>query len=127
MNGARMWFRIFLPHYRLILDALVAAVLLTVLRLTAAFFIQALVDSVFVHGHNPALTWLGLGALLVTLARAGSFHLRSCLLAHLSRRIKAETVPGYHRRPLGLPFAFAHAAGVMLQGFCAMAHCRGGL
>ena len=98
-----MWYRVLLPHHHLILDALVAAVLLAILGLTSSFFIQALVDSVFVLGRKPALNWLGLGMLLVMLARAGFFGLRSHLLAHLSRRIEAETVIGYHRRPQGLP------------------------
>src|SRR6266850_7415909 len=50
-----------LPHRRLCLDALIAAVLLTVLGLTSSFFIQALVDFVFILGRKPALNWLGLG------------------------------------------------------------------
>jgi ABC-type bacteriocin/lantibiotic exporter with double-glycine peptidase domain len=58
-----------MPHRRLILDAFIAAVLLTILSLTS-FFIQVLVDSVFVLGRKSALNWLGLGMLLVTLARA---------------------------------------------------------
>src|SRR5262245_61353266 len=93
-----------LPHSRLFLDALAAAVLMTVLGLTSSFFIQALVDFVFVLGRKPALNWLGLGMLLVTLARAGFFGLRSHLVAHLSHRIEAETIPGLHRHLPGLPF-----------------------
>lgn len=95
-----------LPHSRLFLDALFAAVLMTILGLTSSFFIQALVDVVFVLGRKPALNWLGLGMLLVTLARAVFQGLRSCLLARLSQRIDAETVLGYHRHLLGLPLAF---------------------
>src|SRR5882762_3445395 len=98
-----MLYRTLLPHQRLILDALLAAVLLTILGPTSSFFIQVLVDSVFVLGHKPTLNWLGLGMLLVTLARAGFSGLRSYLLAHLSQRIDAETVLSYHRHLLGLP------------------------
>src|SRR5712691_10833372 len=76
-----------LPHHRLFLDALLAAVLMTILGLTSSFFIQALVDFVFVLGRTPALNWLGLGMLLVTLARVSLLGLRSYLLAHLSYRI----------------------------------------
>jgi hypothetical protein len=98
-----MWYHAFLPHHRLILDVLVAAVLLTILGLTSSIFIQALVDPVFVRGRNPALNCLGSGMLLVTLARASVFDLRSHLLPHLSQRIDAEAVPGYHRYLPGLP------------------------
>ena len=95
-----------LPHHRLFLDALIAAVLMTILGLTSSFFIQALVDVVFVLGRTPTLNWLGLGMLFVTLARAGFLELRSYLLAHLSQRIDAETVLNYHRHLLGLPLTF---------------------
>jgi ATP-binding cassette subfamily B protein len=94
------------PYRHLFLDALIAAVLMTILGLTSSFFIQALVDFVFVLGRKPALNWLGLGMLLVSLARVGFLGLRSCLLAHLSQRIDADTVLGYHRHLLGLPLFF---------------------
>jgi ATP-binding cassette, subfamily C, bacteriocin exporter len=105
-SSLRYLFSILLPHYHLFLDALIAAVLLTILGLTSSFFIQALVDFVFVLGRTPTLNWLGLGMLLVTLARAGFLALRSHLLTHLSQRIDAETVLGYHRHLLGLPLTF---------------------
>ena len=92
-----MRYRIFQPHSRLILDALIAAVLLTILGLTSSFFIQALVDSVFVLEQKPALIFLGLGV----------FGPRSHLLAHLSRRIHAGTVLGYRRHLRGLPYRYA--------------------
>ncbi len=102
-------FCLLLPHYRLFLGALTAAVLITILSLTSSFFIQALVDVVFVLGRTPPLNWLGLGMLVVTLARAGFLELRSYLLAHLSQRIDAETVLNYHRHLLGLPLTFFYS------------------
>ena len=108
-SSFRRLFLLLLPHYRLFLDALIAAVLMTILGLTSSFFIQALVDFVFVLGRTPALNWLGLGMLLVTLARAGFLGLRSYLLAHLCQRIDADTVLGYHRHLLGLPLTFFYS------------------
>jgi hypothetical protein len=98
------------PQHHLTLDARVAAVLMTIFGLSSSFFIQALADFVVVRGQIPALSWLGLGMLLVTLARAGFFAPRSRLLAYLSRRINAEAVRGYHRHLPGLPqtFLFSH-------------------
>jgi ATP-binding cassette subfamily B protein len=95
-----------LPHHRLFLDAPIAAVLVTLLGLTSSFFIQALVDFVFVLGRIPALNWLGLGMLLVSLARVSFLGLRPYPLAHLNQRVDAETMPGYHRHLLGLPLTF---------------------
>jgi len=97
---------VLLPHRRLFLDALLAAVLMTLLSLTTSFFIQALVDFVFVLGRKPALNWLTLGMLVVLFARTAFQAMRAYLLAHLSLRIDAETVMGFHRHLLGLPLAF---------------------
>src|SRR3989442_6024055 len=107
ISCAVMRYRVLLPQQHLILDALFAAVLLTILGLTSSIFIQALVDSVFVLGQKPAFNCLGLGMLLVSLARAGFFAPRSYLSTHLRRRIDAETVIGYHRHLLGLPLTFS--------------------
>ena len=105
------------PHRYLFLDASIAAVLMTILGITSSFFIQALVDFVFVLGRKPALNWLGLGMLLVSLARGCFLGLRSYLLAHLSQRIDADTMLGYHRHLLGLPLTFFYSrrAGEILS------------
>jgi multidrug efflux pump subunit AcrA (membrane-fusion protein) len=92
-----MRYRIFQPQSRLILDAFVAAVLLTILGLTSSFFIQVLVDCVFVHQQKLSSIWLGLSV----------FGLRSHLFAHLSRGIHAGTVLGYRRHLRGLPYKYA--------------------
>jgi len=102
-----MSYRFLSPH-SLILDVFVAAVLLTILGLTLFFFIQALVDYVFVRGRKPAF--------------------RSCLLPRLSQRTKAERVLGRHSYPLGLPLnvslndsrifcALAIILGVTVSGY----------
>jgi ATP-binding cassette subfamily B protein len=95
-----------LPHYPLFLDACLAAVSMTILGLASSYFIQVLVDSVLVQGQTPALNKLALGMLAVTLSRAGFLAVRTRLLAHLSLRIDAETMLGYHRHLLGLPLSF---------------------
>jgi ATP-binding cassette subfamily B protein len=82
---------------------------MTFLGLTSSFFIQALVDFVFVLGRIPALNWLGLGMLLVSLARVSFLGLRSYPLAHLNQRVDAETMHGYHRHLLGLPLTFFYS------------------
>lgn len=74
------------PYHHLFLDALIAAVLMMVLGLTCSFFIQALVDFVFVLGRKPSS--------------------KSYLLARLNQRIDADTVSGRHRHLLGLPLTF---------------------
>ena len=93
-------------HRKLFLDALIAAVLMTVLALSSAFFIQVLVDFVIPSRSAATLNWLGIGMLLVLIIRAGLLALRSYLLAHFGQRIDAEIVLGYHHHVLGLPLGF---------------------
>src|SRR5262249_35732155 len=95
-----------LPHRRLFLDVLLAAVLMTILGLALSFFIQALVDVVFVVWQKPALNWFSLGMLIVLVARPAFLALRTYLLTHLSQNIDADTVLGYNRHLLGLPLTF---------------------
>lgn len=91
-----MRYRASLPDHRLILDALTAAVLLTILGLTYSTLIQALVDPIFVLGRTPALHQL----------RSASLDLGPCLLARLSRGTIVETEICSHRYLRGLPLAF---------------------
>ena len=82
---------------------------MTFLGLSSSFFIQALVDFVFVLGRAPALNWLGLGMLLVMIARIAFLALRSHLLAQLGMKIDAQTILGYHRHLLALPLSFFYS------------------
>ena len=96
-------------HRKLFANAVLAAVLMTILGLSSSFFIQALVDFVFVFERESTLNWLSLGMLLVLLARVAFLGLRAYLLAHLSRRIDTDIVLGYHDHLLGLPLEFFSA------------------
>jgi ATP-binding cassette subfamily B protein len=93
-------------HRKLFLDALAAAVTMTLLALATAFFIQVLVDFVVPSKRTATLNWLGLGMLLVLLTRAVLMALRGYLLAHLGQRIDAEVILAYHHHVLGLPLGF---------------------
>jgi hypothetical protein len=99
-----MRYRIPLPQHHLILDAFVAAVLLTILRLASSLLIQALLDSVFILGRKPTP--------------------RSHQLAHLSRRTTAETIGEGDRRPRGLLRVFRLTKPLALT-FMALAAAAG--
>jgi ATP-binding cassette, subfamily C, bacteriocin exporter len=90
----------------LVLDALSAAVLVTILGLASSFFIQTLVDDVIVLGQTHALNWLGLGMLAVVSTRTAFLGLRTHLLTQISQRIEADVVMRYHVHLLGLPLSF---------------------
>jgi ATP-binding cassette subfamily B protein len=94
------------PQQHLILDALSAAALVTILGLASSFFIQALVDDVIVLGQKHTLNWLGLGMLAVVLSRTAFLGLRTHLLTQISQRIDADVVRGYYLHLLGLPLPF---------------------
>src|SRR5579884_1257785 len=64
-------YNVFYPVRHLLLDVVMAAVLITILGLSSSLFIQDLIDFVLVSGRKPTLEWLGLGLLVVLLARSG--------------------------------------------------------
>jgi ATP-binding cassette subfamily B protein len=82
------------------------ALLLTLLGVATAYFIQHLVDSVLVRQETGLLNALGAGMVLVVAFRTLFGGLRQYLLAHVSRRIDLTLVANYARHLLGLPLSY---------------------
>ena len=99
--GMLLW-----PHRRIVFEAFLAAVLLTLLGLSTSFYIQHLVDSVLVHGRARLLNALGIGMLAIVGFRTLFQVLRSYLLVHLSRKLDLTLMSDYMRHVLTLPISF---------------------
>lgn len=87
-------------------EAALAAVLLMVLGLGTAVYIQALLDSALALRSVQTLHLLGVAMLIVILARAVLGVLRSYFLVHVGQRIYACLYTGYYRHLLRLPVQF---------------------
>lgn len=102
---------------------------MAILGVSSAFFIQALGDFVFINGRDPTLNWLKLGMLPVLLARVTFLGLRAYPLSHLTQRVDAENMRGYHHDLLGLPAGFlfdtAHRRNPVASERCCKNPCSG--
>lgn len=93
-------------HTGVMVEAILCAILMTVLGLSTSYFVQHLVDSVLVRGEARLLNALGAGMVLVIVFRALFGVLRQVLLTHVGRKIDLGLISGYMRHVLALPVGF---------------------
>jgi len=94
------------PQTPLLLEAFAAALVMTALGLSTAFFLQHLIDSVLVHGEWRLLHALAIGMLAVLLLRTLFAVLREVILIHVGRKVDLALISGYTRHLLRLPLSF---------------------
>lgn len=105
-SPARRFFRLLDAHRSILVEAVVCAVLMTLLGLSTSYFVQHLVDSVLVRGETRLLNALGVGMGAVLVFRMLFGVLRQYLLAHVGRKIDLSLIAGYTRHVLSLPMNF---------------------
>jgi ATP-binding cassette subfamily B protein len=93
-------------HTGLLAEAVVCAILMTVLGVSTSYFVQHLVDSVLVRQEVRLLNALGVGMVLVVVFRTLFGLLRQYLLAHVGRKVDLGLIAGYMRHILALPMNF---------------------
>lgn len=117
MNRWERLGRLLRTRLSLLLEALLAAFLMTLLALGSSLFVQVLVDVVLTRHKPSLLNVLALGMVLLICFRAAFGLLRQYLLIHLSQRIDVELVLGFYRHVLTLPMQFfrKHQVGEILS------------
>jgi ATP-binding cassette subfamily B protein len=101
----RLW-RLLVPHRILYLQALLGAILTTVLGLGTSIYVQKIVDSVIPDGDRPLLNLLALGMVASVILRTVLGLLQSTLSLQTAQRIDAALVLGYYEHLLRLPQTF---------------------
>ncbi|MFW5883834.1 MAG: peptidase domain-containing ABC transporter, partial [Verrucomicrobiota bacterium] len=94
------------PHRRLVLQSFVGAVMMTILGLATAFFVEQLIDRVLPQGDRRLLMLLGFGMVAVLLVRAAMGWLQGRLALRLAEEVDASLVAGYYRHLMRLPQSF---------------------
>jgi ATP-binding cassette, subfamily C, bacteriocin exporter len=93
-------------HTPVLVEAVLCALLMTLLGVATSYFIQHLVDSVLVRNEGKLLNALGVGMALVLLFRTLFGALRQYFLAHVGRKVDLALISGYSRHLLRLPLNF---------------------
>jgi ATP-binding cassette, subfamily C, bacteriocin exporter len=102
----RRFIRLLTAHRGILMEAVVCAVVMTLLGLSTSYFVQHLVDSVLVRGETRLLNALGVGMAAVLIFRTLFGILRQYLLAYVGRKIDLSLISGYTRHVLSLPMNF---------------------
>jgi len=93
-------------HMSIVLEAVVCAILMTLLGVATSYYVQHLVDSVLVRHETRLLHALGIGMVIIIVFRTLLGALRQYLLAHIGRKIDLALISGFARHLLGLPLKF---------------------
>ncbi len=94
------------PHRGTMLQALAGAVLYTVLGLSTAVYLRAIVDHVIPGGNQNLLNLLSLGMLALLAAQVFIGVSQELLLLGVGRRLDGQLIMGYYRHLLRLPHRF---------------------
>jgi ATP-binding cassette subfamily B protein len=93
-------------HLPIVFEAVVCAILMTLLGVATSYYVQHLVDSVLVRHEERLLHALGIGMVIIVVFRTLLGALRQYLLAHVGRKVDLALIAGFSRHLLRLPLKF---------------------
>ncbi len=104
-NSLRFW-QLIKPHGSIMLQALIGAVVYTILGLSSSIYMQKIIDFVLVDGNTRLLNLLSIGmiAILIFQLFIGTF--KSILGLQTGQYIDAKLILGYYKHLLKLPQRF---------------------
>jgi ABC-type bacteriocin transporter len=106
MSVPRRFWQLLSPHTTVLSQALVGAMLYTILGLGTAVYVQKLVDYVLADGNARLLNLMSIVMIVVLLAQAYIGTLKNFLVMRTGQRLDAELVLGYYKHLLRLPQQF---------------------
>lgn len=102
----RQFFSLLKPQRVFIFQALVAAVLYTVLGLLIAVYVGTVFDTVFPDGDARLLHILSVGMIVLIVFKSFFAWMRSYLLLIVSQKVDVQLILGYYKHILSLPQSF---------------------
>jgi ATP-binding cassette, subfamily C, bacteriocin exporter len=94
------------PHKTILLQALVGAIVFTVLGLTMSIYIQKITDYVLVEGNKKLLNLLSVSMIFIVLLQAYIGSHKSIFVMKTGQLIDAKLILGYYKHLLHLPQRF---------------------
>ncbi|URC12603.1 peptidase domain-containing ABC transporter [Flavobacterium sp. B183] len=101
----RFW-NLIQPHKTILLQALVGAILFTILGLAMSVYIQKITDYVLVDGNRKLLNLLSLSMIAIILLQAYIGSKKSVFVMKTGQLIDAKLILGYYKHLLHLPQRF---------------------
>ncbi|MEJ2882705.1 peptidase domain-containing ABC transporter [Pedobacter sp. GR22-6] len=94
------------PHKSVVLQAVVGAVIYTVLGLSTSLYIEKITDYVLIDGNLRLLNLLSIGMILILLFQIFIGAMKSILVLETGQRIDKYLILGYYKHILTLPQRF---------------------
>jgi ATP-binding cassette subfamily B protein len=102
----RRFWHLVQPHKTILIQALVGAVLFTVLGLAMSIYIQKITDYVLVEGNKNLLNLLSVSMIVIILLQAYIGSKKSIFVMKTGQLIDAKLILGYYKHLLHLPQRF---------------------
>jgi ATP-binding cassette subfamily B protein len=94
------------PHWKLMIEVLLASVMLQIFGLATPLLTQILLDHVVVQQSESTFTAIGVGLLVLSVFRAILSSLRQYLLFHTANRMDLALIVGFITHTLRLPLSY---------------------
>ncbi len=104
-NTKRFW-QLIMPHKGIMIQALVGAVVYTILGLTTSIYMQKLIDFVIPDGNIRLLNLLSIGMIVILLFQIFIGTFKTILGLQTGQQIDARLILGYYKHLLKLPQRF---------------------
>lgn len=104
-NLLRFW-QLMLPHSSFLMQALLGAVVYTILGLSTSIYMQKLIDFVLVEGNLQLLNLLSIGMIFILIFQIIIGAYKSILGMQTGQMIDARLILGYYKHLLQLPQRF---------------------
>lgn len=101
----RFW-HLLKPYKLVLLQALVGAIIYTILGLSTALFVQKIVDFVLIDGNRNLLNMMGLVMVLILLLKVIIGTYKTVFTIKTGQAIDARLILGYYKHLTGLPQTF---------------------
>ena len=104
-NSIRFW-QLIKPHTGIMIQALIGAIVYTILGLSSSIYMQKIVDFVLVDGNIRLLNLLSVGMIIILLFQVFIGTFKSILGLQTGQHIDAKLILGYYKHLLKLPQRF---------------------
>lgn len=104
--GLWKFFELVKPHYKVLIEVLIASVFMQLFGLVTPVFTQLLLDRVLVQRSLTTLNAVGLGMIVFGLFSIAMNAVRTYLLSHTANRISISLLVGFIKHTFRLPLSY---------------------
>lgn len=104
-NNSRFW-QLIRPHSSIMVQALIGAVIYTILGLSTSIYMQKIIDFVLVEGNTRLLNLLSLGMIVILVFQLAIGSFKTVFGLQTGQMIDARLILGYYKHLLKLPQRF---------------------